>query len=82
MEYKKAAVNMRHQTQASEVNAQLNNSEFNMSVVEDEPPRDPTPQSYKKSEISNRVSKILTDLDDDDERVKMNGISLFIQLRS
>jgi hypothetical protein len=35
LEYKKSAINMRHQTAVSDVNQELNNSEFNISVEEE-----------------------------------------------
>lgn len=61
LEYKKAAINMRHQAAASEVNKELNSSEFNNSM-EEEPMLEPV-KKIVKSEIGNQMSKILVDLD-------------------
>lgn len=79
LEYKKAAINMRHQAAASEVNKELNSSEFNNSMDE-EPAIEPV-KKIVKSEIGNQMSKILVDLDQEDpgEEVRVKGINIFIQ---
>ncbi len=60
---------MRHQAAASEVNKELNNSEFNQSM--DEQP--PEAKKIIKSDIGSQLSKILVDLDQEDEIVKLKG---------
>ena len=72
LEYKKAAINMRHQFAASDVNKELNTSEFNISV--DEEPVTPG-KSRPKTEVGQHMSKILADFDDDDaeEIIKAKG---------
>lgn len=56
---------MRHQTAASEVNKELNSSEFNISV--DENPIEEKPlKDVVKSEVGNRMSKILAEFDNED----------------
>lgn len=72
LEYKKAAIHVRSQAMASEVNQELNNSEFNISVDEQPPQvseneRSPsTKKKFEKSAIGNKMSKILADFDNDD----------------
>lgn len=80
LEYKKSAINMRHQAAASEVNKELNTSEFNNSVEEE--PVDQPVKKIIRSEIGNQMSKILADFDNDDpdEQVRMKGTSHSIQL--
>jgi Na+-translocating ferredoxin:NAD+ oxidoreductase RnfG subunit len=80
LEYKKSAINMRHQAAASEVNKELNTSEFNNSVEEE--PVDAPVKKIIRSEIGNQMSKILADFDNDDpeEQVRMKGTSNSIQL--
>lgn len=53
---------MRHQTAASEVNKELNSSEFNISVDENAPEQKPIKDNIK-SEVGNRMSKILAEFD-------------------
>lgn len=56
---------MRHQTAASEVNKELNSSEFNISVDEN-PPEEKPLKDVVKSEVGNRMSKILAEFDNED----------------
>jgi hypothetical protein len=82
LEYKKAAINMRHQAAASEVNKELNSSEFNISVDENAPEEKPIKdiKEVVKSEVGNRMSKILAEFDNEDpeEELKMKGNSFTI----
>jgi hypothetical protein len=73
LEYKKSAINMRHQAAASSVNEELNSSEFSNSV-EEEPLRE-EPRKIARSDIGNQMSKILVDLDQEDpgEELKLKG---------
>ena len=64
LEYKKAAINMRHQAAASSVNEDLNSSEFSNSMEEE--PLKEEPKKIIRSDIGNQMSKILVDLEQDD----------------
>ena len=74
LEYKKAAINMRHQAAASSVNEDLNSSEFSNSMEEE--PLKEEPKKIIRSDIGNQMSKILVDLEQDDagEELKLKGI--------
>jgi len=65
LEYKKSAINMRHQAVASDANRDLNSSEFSTSGDEETLPEQPYVKP-EKSAVSNRISKILAELDEDD----------------
>lgn len=61
---------MRHQAVASEINRELNTSEFNISMEEPHeiPLRDQTPsKNFVKTAIGDRMSKILTEIESDHE---------------
>lgn len=76
LEYKKAAINTRHQTMASDVNKDLNASEFNYSVDEEPRERELQVRTPMKSNIGNQMSKILTEVEGEDssEQLKLKGI--------
>jgi hypothetical protein len=65
LEYKKAAINMRHQATASAVNQELNSSEFNYST-EEEHPVESESKKIVQTEFGSQMSKILADLDNED----------------
>mgnify|MGYP000400957922 CR=1 FL=1 len=83
LEYKKAAINMRHQTQASEANRDLNSSEFSVSgddeTLVEQPQR---VEKSRKTEIGSHMSKILAEFDneDPDEEITMKGTCCVRQL--
>ena len=79
LEYKKAAINMRHQAAASDANRDLNSSQFSISADEETLPEQP--YKAEKTEIGSHMSKILAEFDseDTDEEVKMKGNSRYIQ---
>ena len=61
LEYKKAAINTRHNIGPSDVNKDLNSSEFNYSVDEEpQPVREKELKTPVKSDIGNQMSKILS----------------------
>lgn len=80
LEYKKAAINMRHQAAASNINEELNSSEFSNSVEEE--PLQQESRKIPKSEIGNQMSKILVDLEEDEsgEELKLKGTHFLTQL--
>lgn len=79
-EYKKAAKNMRTSTIKSQINDELNESEFNTSASEDDILEDleklQTSEKTKKTETGSRMSKILEDLESDEDKntMKIEGI--------
>lgn len=81
LEYKKAAINMRHQAVASDVNRELNSSEFSISADDDTIPEQP-PHKTEKTAIGNHMSKILAEFDNEDpeEEVSMKGTHRLMQL--
>lgn len=83
LEYKKAAINMRHNAAASDVNRDLNSSDFNNTSMEEEPTSEAKkPLGVVKTEIGNHMSKILAEFDneDNDEELRMKGKGSAIQL--
>lgn len=83
LEYKKAAVNMRVATTKSQINQELNDSEFNTSASEDEIMADLHPKKVnRKTHIGQQFSKLLAELDEEDnqETLKVNGNCKLIQL--
>ena len=81
LEYKKAAINMRYQTVASDANRDLNSSEFSISADDETLPEQHFNRAEGKTEIGSHMSKILAEFDNEDseEEIKMKGISIFIQ---
>lgn len=75
LEYKKAAINMRHQAVASEVNRDLNSSEFSDSSMEEEEPSAEPKKKVVKTQIGSHMSKILAEFENEDweEEVKLKG---------
>jgi len=81
LEYKKAAINMRYSAVVSEVNKDLNSSEFNISV-EEEGPAEKVAKKVEKTEIGSHMSKILAELDNEDveeESMKMKAEQMIIK---
>lgn len=73
LEYKKAAINVRHNAAASDVNRELNTSEFSNNSMEEEPVE--SRKKVEKTQIGDKMSKILADFDNEDseEEIKMKG---------
>lgn len=72
---------MRITTTKSTINNELNESEFNTSASEDEILIDLSPKKVnRKSMISQQFTKLLNDLDDEDnqETLRVKGIFMFI----
>ena len=71
---------MRYNAAASDVNKGLNSSEFSSVAMEEEPAD--VRMKVEKTQIGDRMSKILADFDNDDseEEIKMKGRGLVMQL--
>jgi hypothetical protein len=71
---------MRYNAAASDVNKELNTSEFSNASMEEEPAEGR--MKVEKTQIGDRMSKILADFDNDDseEEIKMKGRDLVMQL--
>jgi hypothetical protein len=72
---------MRYNAAASDVNKELNTSEFSNASMEEEEPAEGR-MKVEKTQIGDRMSKILADFDNDDseEEIKMKGRGLVMQL--
>lgn len=56
---------MRHNAAASDVNRDLNSSDFNNSSMDEEPPSEPK-KPTEKTQIGSHMSKILAEFDNED----------------
>jgi hypothetical protein len=57
---------MRSQAGRSDAKTDLNETELNSSISEDDAPLQPAEKKVGKSVIGNQMSKILAEIDDDD----------------
>lgn len=77
LEYKRTAISMRRQAPASDVNQELNASEFNNSLLEEESPRDR--RREPRSEVGNQMNRML--VGGEAGCLRARGIATLMQLR-